>query len=118
MSVEGKSFVLSDAAVKEYDHLLEDLFFRMLLRGLHWFAVSQTQVERENELLNLITCLETFLSDGKSITNAVAVNAAHLLATGLEARLEIKRKLQGLYSVRSGVSHGGQKAILEQELAE
>lgn len=93
-------------------------FERHLLRGIHWFAASQTQVERENELLNLMTCLETFLSDGKFITNAVAVGTAHLLAIELDARRDIKRKLQDLYGMRSGVSHGGQKAILEQNLVE
>ncbi len=93
-------------------------FERTLLRGIHWFATSQTQVEGENELLNLITCLETFLADGKSITNAVAVGAAHLLAKRLETRKVLKKKLHDLYGMRSGVSHGGQKAVLEQHLIE
>jgi hypothetical protein len=105
------------AKILEKPHKQTD-YERTLLRGIHWFATSQMQVEGENELLNLITCLETFLADGKFITNTVAVGAAHLLATQLETRKVLKKILQDLYGMRSGVSHGGQKTILEQNLAD
>lgn len=99
-------------------------FEKTLLRGIHWFATSQTQFEKENEFLNLMTCLETFLTTsgailiGPSLANQVAEGAARLLTAELKDRMALKNRLHGLYGMRSGVSHGGQKAILESDLAD
>jgi len=99
-------------------------FEKTLLRGIHWFATSQTQFEKENEFLNLMTCLETFLTPSgaalisPSLANQVAEGAARLLTTELENRKALTKRIQSLYGMRSGVSHGGQKAILETDLAD
>ncbi|HYU76842.1 MAG TPA: hypothetical protein VEL31_29595 [Ktedonobacteraceae bacterium] len=99
-------------------------FEKTLLRGIHWFATSQTQFEKENDFLNLMTCLETFLTSsgatfiGPSLANQVAEGVARLLAIELEDRKALKKRIQKLYGVRSGTSHGGQKTILETELAD
>jgi hypothetical protein len=96
------------AEILKQPHKVTD-FEQMLLRGIHWFATSQTQFERENELLNLMTCLETiFTRSGPdfinpSISDQVADGVARLLTTDL-------------YGMRSGVSHGGAKVILEADL--
>ncbi len=97
-------------------------FEKTLLRGIHWFAISQAQFDKENEFLNLMTCLETFLTSSgaalisPSLANQVAEGAARLLTTELENRKALKKRIQSLYGIRSGVSHGGQKAILETDL--
>jgi hypothetical protein len=97
-------------------------FERMLLRGIHWFATSQTQFERENELLNLMTCLETIFTRsgqgiiGPSIAEQVADGVARLLTTDLKNRNAQKQRIKDLYGMRSGVSHGGAKVILEADL--
>jgi Apea-like HEPN len=95
-------------------------FERTLFRGIHWFAASQKQFERENELLNLMTCVETFLAppDGRSVKNEVARGVALLLATEPEMRKVLKEKVRDLYRVRSEISHGGQQIVLEQHLVE
>lgn len=99
-------------------------FEKALLRGIHWFATSHTQFEKENEFLNLMTCLETFLTPSgaalisPSLANQVAEGAARLLTTELENRNALKKRIQSMYGMRSGVSHGGQKAILETDLAD
>jgi hypothetical protein len=91
---------------------------RVILRGLHWFGNSMCQGEAENELLSLTTCLETFLTpkDGNPIGTAIAEGIAILLGTGLEERKRLKKRVKDLYGKRSGVSHGGHKAVLEADL--
>jgi hypothetical protein len=91
-----------------------------LLRGIHWFADAQVQPEIENKLLSLTACLETFLTpkDGSPIGNSIAEGAAMMIADDLESRRYLKRRVKQLYGMRSGVSHGGRKVILEPDLAE
>ncbi len=91
---------------------------RVLLRGLHWFGNALCHGEPENELLSLTTCLETFLTpkDGNPIGTAIAEGIAILLADNLEERKRLKKRVKDLYSKRSGVSHGGEKAVLESDL--
>lgn len=95
-------------------------FERVVLRALHWVANSQTQEESENKLLNLITCMETFLTprDGNPIGTFIAEAVAILLADNLENRKRLKKRVQELYRLRSAVSHGGRKAILDTDLSE
>ncbi len=95
-------------------------FERVVLRALHWFANYQTQEENENKLLNLITCLETFLTprDGNPIGTFIAEAVAILIADEIENRKRLKKRVQELYRLRSEVSHGGRKAILDTDLVE
>jgi hypothetical protein len=99
-------------------------FDKTLLRGIHWFATSRTQFERENEFLNLMTCLETFLTRSgqafinPSLADQVADGVARLLTTKLENRKALKQRIKDLYGMRSGVSHGGAKTILETNLTD
>jgi hypothetical protein len=90
-----------------------------LLRGIHWFADSQTQPELGNKLLSLMTCLETFFTpkDGNPIGTAIAEGVAILVTDGIENRRRVKQKIKDYYRMRSGISHGGRKAILESDLA-
>ena len=53
-------FEMSDILTKPYEQLSD--FKKTLLRGVHWFANSQTQIKIENEFLNLIICLEVFFT--------------------------------------------------------
>jgi hypothetical protein len=91
---------------------------RIILRGLHWFGNALCHGEAENELLSLTTCLETFLTpkDGNPIGTAIAEGIAILLADTLEDRKKLKKRVKDLYGKRSGVSHGGEKAVLESDL--
>jgi hypothetical protein len=93
---------------------------RVLLRAVHWLANAQIQNENENKVLNLITCLETFLTprDGNPIGTFIAEAVAILLADDLESRKRLKKRVQELYRLRSAVSHGGKKAILDIDLIE
>ncbi|MBA4312132.1 MAG: hypothetical protein C0417_05840 [Chlorobiaceae bacterium] len=95
-------------------------FERVVLRALHWLANSQIQEENENKLLNLITCLETFLTprDGDPIGTFIAEGVAILLADDLESKIRLKKRVKELYHLRSAVSHGGRKAILDSDLVE
>jgi Apea-like HEPN len=95
-------------------------FEKVLLRGVHWFANAQIQTERESELLNLITCLETFLTpkDNNPIGTAIAEGTALLLEATLPDRKRMKRRVQQLYRLRSAVSHGGEKAIADSDIGD
>ena len=103
--------LLSQETLTEYQETL--------LRGIHWFANSQTQDESENILLGLITCIETFLTprDGGPVTTAIAESIAIIGGKDLASRKRLKKKVKGLYCLRSRISHGGKKAILDADLA-
>lgn len=95
-------------------------FEESILRGLHWFANSVTQIEEENSFLNKITCIETFLTprDGNPIGTAIAEGVAMILGKDLDSRKRLKRRMKILFGKRSGISHGGKKIILETDLNE
>ena len=93
-------------------------FEETIIRGIHWFANAQTQVERENQLLSLVTCLETFLTPAgtEPIATAVAEGLAILVFDDLENRKRLKRRIKDVDGKRSRVSHGGRKAVLDADL--
>lgn len=106
------------AALLTFDEL--DDFKQTILRGIHWFANAQIQLEPENKLTSLVTCLETFLTPkGRDpISNAVAEGVAILIGQNTEERRRIKKTVKDLYGRRSAVSHGGKTAITDSELRE
>ena len=100
--------------------LKEDSFEETLLRGIRWFSNAQVQVVRENQLLNLTTCLETFLTRRgmEQITNTVAEGVAFVLSTNLVERKRMKGRILDFYNLRSRISHEGRSAVLSSELEE
>jgi hypothetical protein len=92
-------------------------FESSLLRSLHWFNSSLYQNDLENSFLNLITAIETLLTprDGNPIGTAIAEGIVMILTTGLESRKNLKKEVQRLYRMRSAVSHGGNKEILDSD---
>lgn len=107
---------LGDVLSKEYSSLTD--FEQLLLSALHWLADSEAQVQLENQLLSLITCLETFLTprDGNPIGTAVAEGLALLIGADVNERVALKKEIKSYYSLRSGISHGGRKAVLQSEV--
>jgi Apea-like HEPN len=91
-----------------------------LLRAVHWLASAQAQYEKENALLNVVTCLEAFLKPAESdpITAAIAEGVAILTAQGVEARKAMKQRVREFYRMRSRLSHGGQGSVSDAELGE
>jgi transcriptional regulator with XRE-family HTH domain len=111
-------FALSDLLARPTDSLtdLEDA----LLRAVHWFAASQTQVELENRLLNLMTSLEVLVGpeDNSSIASTVSERTALIVAHTDAYREGIRKFVRELYRARSGVSHGGRKVVAEGDVKE
>lgn len=109
-------FDLSDLLKK--DKLTD--FDELILRGVHWLASAQAQPENENALLNLVTCLETFLKPAKDdpITATIAEGVAILTAQGLDARRQRKKRVKDFYGMRSRLSHEGEGTILDADLLE
>ncbi len=106
-------FELSEVLQKEKPTDFEE----MLLRCIHWYANSQVQVERENELLSLITSLEVlFTRQGASIAITVAESTAFVLAKGLTERKRVSERIKAIHDLRSKISHGGNKAINDDDL--
>src|SRR5262249_8827943 len=81
---------------------------------------AQTQFENENALLNLVTCLETFLKPAKDdpITATIAEGVAILTATGLEERKGRKHRAKAFYGMRSRLTHEGHGEILSSDMTE
>lgn len=92
-------------------------FENALLRSLHWFSSAIQQAEIENAFLCLIIALETIFKSekGNPITNSVAEGVALLLSEDLEPRKRLKKTIKEYYGMRSGVSHGGKKVIMESD---
>lgn len=111
-------FDLLDLAAKPETKRTE--FETVLLKAIHWLSSAQAQAENENVLLNLITCLETFLKPSKedAIMATIAEGVAILTASGLEARKERKERIKYFYGKRSRLSHEGDGEILLSELHE
>jgi len=93
-------------------------FEEAILQGLHWFATAMTQSENANKLLNLIIVLETFLTprDNNPIGTAIAEGVAIIRGGNLTERKKVKATIKDFYQKRSGLSHGGKKAVLDQEI--
>jgi hypothetical protein len=89
-----------------------------LVRGIHWAANAQTQLEPENELLNLVTALETYFTprNRDPVTVAIAEGVAFLLGKTKRERTTLKKETRKLYGRRSAVSHGGQTAVEATDL--
>lgn len=117
---------LNDIGVMEVSAILQKPtdkiteFENTILRGIHWLASALRQTERENAFLNLITCVETYLTprDGNPIGTAIAEGVALILGKNLSSRKAIKEKIKNYYRKRSGVSHGGEKAVLDSDYRE
>lgn len=110
-------FALSDLLTRP-DNELTDLD-NALLRAVHWFAASQAQVELENRLLNLTTCIEALVGpeDGIRIKAIVAERTALIVTRG-EHRPGVQEFVRGLYGARSEVSHGEAKTVAEADVKE
>jgi len=94
-------------------------FERAILRSIHWHGASVAQTEIKNKFLNLLTSIESLLTpkDGEPIANAIAEGVAFVLGDDLEKRRHLKKQMKGLYGLRSSLSHGGQKEILDADLS-
>lgn len=90
------------------------------VRAMHWLSDAERQVELENKVLSLVTCLETFFTpsrdSGLPISNTVAESIALLAETELEKRRHLKKMVKNLYNLRSRVSHGGGEIVDERDL--
>ncbi|WNZ44758.1 HEPN domain-containing protein [Leptolyngbya boryana CZ1] len=115
---EIRVFELSNILKKPYEQVNE--FEGLLLRGIHWFARSQTQVDVENEFLNLTTCLEVFFTSkgGDPISSSIAEGVALILGKELTERKRLKRRVKELYGFRSNISHGGHSPILAKDIVD
>jgi hypothetical protein len=117
--MEGIGVLAISELLQKAIHTFDD-FENTLLRAIYWFANYQTQFENENRLLCLITCLETFFTpkDRDPIGTAIAEAVAFFTSDELAARKSIKRLVKDMYQLRSAVSHGGKKAVLDSQLRE
>ncbi len=88
-----------------------------LLRGIHWFACSQTQVELENKFINIMFCLETLLSQQNyPVGTVIGENLAILIEENKDQRINIKKDIKDCYDKRSDVVHGRASDITSEKL--
>jgi hypothetical protein len=92
-------------------------FQKLLLHALHIYGSSRVQAAAADRFLNLVTCLETFLSTGDgNITQGVAEGVVMFFAVPVAERVRLKKELQQHYKTRSKISHGEHAEILADEL--
>lgn len=107
-------FKVSETLSKPQANDLEE----SILKGIHWFSVALTQNENSNSFLFLIVALESIFKPqrGNSIGGTVAESVAFLLSDNLDGRKQLLSIVRDYYGKRSGVAHGGNKTIADQEL--
>ncbi len=96
-------------------------FEKSILKAIHWFSLSEQQIEKQNKVLMLITCLETFLTQetGYPIRLTVAEGTAMIIRDNLDDRKKLKKRINYFYKQRSSLSHGGSSnKILNSEIKE
>ena len=110
--------VFSLGSLLEEGHLND--FEETLFRGIEWFSRSQTQTELKNKLLNLITVLETFLTPGNNdpIQKSIQEGTAILLENDALPRKKLMKKIKIFYGLRSKLSHGHNKEVLDADVRE
>ncbi len=90
-----------------------------ILRSIHWFANALVQFEIENELLNLVTSLETLLArESDNLMEAVGYGIAFILGNNINERKELISRYNEIYKVRSSTSHHGYRRADEVDLIE
>lgn len=95
-------------------------FEKVILVAVHWLASAQTQMERANSLLNLVTCLETLFKteSGAPITATIAEGVAVLTVHTPEERKQRKSRVTYFYGLRSKLTHNGVGAVTGADLDE
>jgi hypothetical protein len=80
----------------------------IIMRGIHWYSLSQIQPDRGSELLSLVIVLETLLSpeEREPIAATISECVAMLLDDSPEARYACKEHVKQIYNVRSKLVHG------------
>lgn len=108
-------FFVSDIYLNREKSQLE----MQILRSIHWFAESQVQSDRGNEILGMITVLEMFFTteEGEPIGEKVAECTALLVNEKLSDRQRTKRFVKQMYRSRSDVVHGRELKVSESNVA-
>lgn len=93
-------------------------FKDVILSSIHWFSNSQMKAEPEDQLLNMITCIETILTpmNGDPIIQNIAESAAIIIDSDVINRKRMITKVRSLYGSRSSLSHHGKGSITDEEL--
>lgn len=92
-------------------------FHKLLLHAVHIYGNAKVQAAAADRFLNLVRCLETFLTTGDgNITQSVAEGVVMFFAVPVAERLRLKKELQQLYKIRSKLSHGEHVDILPEDL--
>lgn len=110
--------VLSETLSREIDQLSQ--WEKDLLRAVHWFAASQTQVELEIRLLNLITAMEALVTGPRErtqIKSKVSRRAALLTLSNDEERMQVESFIRNMYRARSDLAHGKNTLVLESDVS-
>ena len=92
-------------------------FQKLLLHAVHIYGSAKVQAGAADRFLNLVRCLETFLTTGDgNITQSVAEGVVMFFGISVAERLRLKKELQQLYKIRSKLSHGEHVDILADDL--
>ncbi len=90
-------------------------FENVILTALKWFHQAVNSPQEENQFVNLVMVLESFLNPdgGERVSDAVSEGTALLLKKEYQARLLLKREMKDFYKVRSKIAHGSKPTLTE-----
>ena len=90
-----------------------------VIQALHWYSDAWLQPSLDNELLGLITALETvFTRPERRVTTPLAEGVAFVLANNLTDRKALVARVRHFYRLRGKVAHGGKQPILPADVNE
>jgi hypothetical protein len=92
-------------------------FHKILLHAVHVYGSARVQATAADRFLNLVRCVETFLTTGDgNITQSVSEGVVMFFDVPFSERLRLKKELHQLYKIRSKLSHGEHIEILADDL--
>jgi Apea-like HEPN len=95
----------------------ESTLAERLSNGLGWLTRGRRALDRAERLLYFFTAIEALISvsQGEPITQTIARYAAAILDNNNEHRQDLAGRILGLYRIRSGLVHRGEREVLHSQ---
>jgi hypothetical protein len=101
---------------------------RKLFLGLHWLGEATKPDTKEARFAKLVFALEALIGGDagdktgnlstRGLTATLAERCAFLVGKSQSERKEVHNRIYEYYGIRSGIVHGGDKEIAEEQLAD
>jgi hypothetical protein len=107
---------MSEALVKDPDTRTD--LESAIIRALHWLGDGHSQPAVENQLLSLVTAMETLFTKENQdpVALTIAESMAFVISDTLAGRRWVKGFAKRMYGTRSKITHGKIRQITDSDL--